>query len=65
MTLKEWFDSKPRGTKTVVAKQLGISKNWLSRIIAGEHPGPDVIKAIVKLTNGKVLQKDLRPDMFN
>ena len=65
MTLKEYLQSKPYGTKTAMAKALGISRTWLSLIINGHQvPSPGVALEIERLTNGEVRRVDLRPDLF-
>ena len=43
MTLKEYFDDKPRGAKVALAKALGISKTWMSLLINGKvTPSPEL-----------------------
>lgn len=63
MTLKEYFDDKPRGAKVALAKALGISKTWMSLVINGKvTPSPELSVQIDKLTG--VSRKVLRPDIF-
>lgn len=63
MTLKEYFDGKPRGAKVALAKALGISKTWMSLVINGKvTPSPELSVQIDKLTG--VSRKVLRPDIF-
>lgn len=66
MTLNDFFDRQPHGSKAAMAKALGISKTWLSLIIAGkEMPSPVLAVAISNYTNNKVKRQVLRPDIFN
>jgi|TARA_R110000868_G_scaffold159192_4_gene387825 DNA-binding transcriptional regulator YdaS (Cro superfamily) len=65
MTLAEYFQSKPRGSKVAMAKKLGISKNWLSQIISwAKLPSPEISVQIEHLTDGSVKRHELRPDLF-
>ena len=65
MTLKEYFDTKPHGSKAAMAKALDISKTWLSLVISGRVvPSPALAVAISNYTKGKVSRKLLRPDIF-
>jgi len=65
MTLKEWFATQPRGARTKLAKQLGVSKTWMCQITAGrDTPSAELVVAIHKLTNGQVSRESLRPDLF-
>jgi DNA-binding transcriptional regulator YdaS (Cro superfamily) len=65
MNLQEYFLSQPRGAKTVMARELGISKTWLSLIVSSkELPSPVLAVAISKYTKGAVAKKNLRPDIF-
>lgn len=65
MTLREFFKGRPRGAKSEMAKELGISKTWLSLIISGSvAPSPALSVAISHYTKGKVPRKVLRPDIF-
>ena len=65
MTLQEYFSTEPRGAKIEMARHLGISVEWMSKMISGKA----VISAALALkveqaTQGLVLRKDLRPDLF-
>lgn len=63
MTLKEYFDDKPRGAKVALAKALGISKTWMSLLINGKvTPSPELAIQIDNHTG--VSRKLLRPDIF-
>jgi len=65
MTLTEYFADKPRGSKTKMAKELNLSKTWLSLVINNRvRPSIEVTFAICKYTKGKVSRKVLRPDVF-
>lgn len=65
MTLEEYFSDKKRGAKDALAKELGISRTWISQLIHGRGVcSPELAVEIERLTNGAVTRKELRPDMF-
>lgn len=65
MTLEEYFEDKPRGSQVALARQLGVSKTWMSQIVTGRQmPSAGLALMIEKFTNGKVKRKTLRPDLF-
>jgi DNA-binding transcriptional regulator YdaS (Cro superfamily) len=65
MTLKEYFETLPRGAKLEMAKKLGISKTWMALIISGrEVPSAGLAVMIHQITKGKVSREELRPDLF-
>ena len=65
MNLKDYFNQLPHGSKHEFAKQLGITKTWLSLIISGKKmPSLRLVDAIEKLTNKKVTLVDLRTDIY-
>ena len=65
MTLQEYFADKKRGAKDAMAKDLGISRTWMSLVIAGRQVcSPELAVEIERLTQGQVTRKDLRPDLF-
>lgn len=65
MKLNDFFTDQPHGSKAAMAKALGISKTWLSLIIAGkEMPSPMLAVAISNYTKNKVKRQVLRPDIF-
>jgi DNA-binding transcriptional regulator YdaS (Cro superfamily) len=65
MTLIEYFEGKPRGTKIALARKLGISKTWFSLVVTGRQlPSPELARDIELHTGRKVKRADLRPDIF-
>lgn len=65
MTLKEFFDGQPYGSKAALAKKLGISKTWMSLLISGRQKcGPELAKRFEEETKGAVTRESLRPDIF-
>lgn len=65
MQLKDYFINKPHGAKAEFARQLGITKTWLSLIMAGTKiPSAPLSIMIHELTKGKVKKAELRPDIF-
>ena len=65
MKLNDFFTGHPHGSKAAMAKALGISKTWLSLIIAGKKlPSPVLAVAISNYTKNKVKRQVLRPDIF-
>jgi DNA-binding transcriptional regulator YdaS (Cro superfamily) len=65
VTLTEFFENKPRGSKLAMANKLGISKTWMSLVISGRVlPSPELSGAIERYTKGQVKRIVLRPDVF-
>lgn len=65
MTLEEFFEDKPRGSKITLARHLNITKQWMAAIITGRGlANAEVCAAIERYTKGKVLRATLRPDIF-
>ena len=65
MTLVEYFQSLPRGAKSAMAKELGVTKTWLALLIAGTRkPGAALAIQIEQYTRKAVKRKELRPDLF-
>ena len=65
MKLQEFFEGKPHGAKAEMAAALGITRTWMSLIIADRKlPSVELAIAIEKYTKGKVKRKVLRPDIF-
>jgi DNA-binding transcriptional regulator YdaS (Cro superfamily) len=66
MTLQEYFKDKPRGAQSLLAKQLGISKTWLSLILTGKRqPSPRLAMEIERHTLRSVKRVDLLPELFS
>lgn len=65
MKFKEYFSTEPRGAKLEMAQYLGITQEWMSKLIAGTAlPSLELCKKIEAATQGLVTRKDLRPDWF-
>ena len=65
MNLQQYFSEEPRGAKIEMARHLGISAEWMSKLIACKvKPSPLLAKKIEDATQGLVKRKDLRPDLF-
>jgi DNA-binding transcriptional regulator YdaS (Cro superfamily) len=65
MNLQQYFSEEPRGAKMEMAEHLGISIEWMSKLInLKRQPSPVLAKAIEDATGGLVNRKDLRPDLF-
>lgn len=65
MDLKQYFSTRPYGSKAKMAKSLGISRTWLALIINGLRvPSPGLALEIERVTNGEVKRVDVRPDLF-
>jgi DNA-binding transcriptional regulator YdaS (Cro superfamily) len=65
MTLNEYFQHLPRGSKTKLAKAVNVSKTWLALVINGHRiPSAELSVDIERATKGKVTRKELRPDIF-
>ena len=65
MTLQEFFQQLPRGAKSVYAERMGITRTYMSLLIAGRRkPSPELAKIIELVTKRKVRRIELRPDIF-
>ena len=65
MNLRHYFSEEPRGAKIEMARHLGITAEWLSKLISGKvQPSPALAKRIEEATQGLVTREDLRPDLF-
>jgi DNA-binding transcriptional regulator YdaS (Cro superfamily) len=65
LNLAEYFSEEPRGAKIEMARHLGISAEWMSKLIAKKvKPSPVLARAIEDATCRMVTRKDLRPDLF-
>jgi DNA-binding transcriptional regulator YdaS (Cro superfamily) len=61
----QYFLSQPHGSKAKMAEDLGISRNWLSRLIYGTgKPSAEVAVGIERVTNGFIKRGELRPDLY-
>jgi len=61
MTLQEWFEQEPRPmSKYRLAKRLGITPSYISRLCKPEppFPHPDIIRRIEETTKGAVTTAD-------
>lgn len=65
MTLSEYFSTEPRGSKIEMARHIGITAEWMSKMISGKaKPSAALCKKLEEATQGLVTRKDLRPDLF-
>ena len=65
MNLQQYFSEEPRGAKIEMARHLGITAEWMSKLIAEKvKPSPVLSRKIEDATTGLVTRKDLRPDLF-
>jgi DNA-binding transcriptional regulator YdaS (Cro superfamily) len=65
MTLVEYFNALPRGAKSAMAKDLGVTKTWIALLIAGtRRPSAALAVQIEQYTRKAVKKKELRPDLF-
>lgn len=63
MNLQDYFLDKPRGAKSALARDLGITKTWLSLVIKGSAmPSATLCLEIERRTG--VRREVLRPDLF-
>lgn len=53
------------GTQKDLSKRLGISYSYMRNIKSGESKvPPKLVKKLAALSNGKVTERQLRPDIF-
>jgi DNA-binding transcriptional regulator YdaS (Cro superfamily) len=65
MTLVDYFKPLPRGAKSAMAKELGVTKTWIALLIAGtRRPSAALAVQIEQYTRRAVKKKELRPDLF-
>lgn len=65
MTLQQYFSLQPRGSKTAMVKELGITKTWLCGVLKNRNrPSAKLALSIESYTKGQVTRLDLRPDLF-
>jgi DNA-binding transcriptional regulator YdaS (Cro superfamily) len=65
MTLYEYFFERPIGSRIKMAKELGISSTWMSRLSHGlNKPSPYLAKRIEEATGGLVTRKELLPEIY-
>ena len=65
MNLMQYFKDEPRGAKIEMAEYLGISAEWMSKLIAKKaKPSGPLARDIEIATQGLVTRKELRPDLF-
>jgi DNA-binding transcriptional regulator YdaS (Cro superfamily) len=65
MTWEQYFKNKPRGSKAMFAKNLGITRTWLSLVMSGRvQCSPELACKIERLTLREIKRRDLRPDLF-
>jgi DNA-binding transcriptional regulator YdaS (Cro superfamily) len=63
MTLQDYFSGRPYGAKAALARDLGITKTWLSMVISGRAlPSAGLCFEIERRTG--VSRATLRPDLF-
>lgn len=65
MNLQQYFSEEPRGAKMEMAQYLGISAEWMSKLIAQKvKPSAMLARELETATGGLVKREDLRPDLF-
>jgi len=63
MKLETYVAGLPRGGKALLARELGIARSGLSRLLSGDRAiTPFRAIAIERATKGEVTRKDLRPN---
>ena len=66
MTLYEYFLERPLGERAKMARLLGISTTWMSRLSHGKSkPSSYLAIEIEKITEGKVKRQELLPEIFS
>jgi DNA-binding transcriptional regulator YdaS (Cro superfamily) len=63
MTLEQYFSDKHRGAKTDLARELGITKTWLSLLVSGREVPSATLAIDIERRTG-IHRKHLRPDLF-
>ena len=63
MSLEHYFSDKGRGSKAQLARDLGITKTWLSLLITGRRVPSATLAIDIERRTG-ISRKALRPDLF-
>ena len=63
MTLEQYFSDKHRGAKADLARDLGITRTWLSLLVSGREVPSATLSIEIERRTG-VSRKVLRPDIF-
>jgi DNA-binding transcriptional regulator YdaS (Cro superfamily) len=63
MTLEQYFSDKNRGAKTDLARDLGITLQWMIALTAGREVPSATLAIEIERRTG-VSRKVLRPDIF-
>ena len=63
MTLEQYFSDKHRGAKTDLARELGITKSWMSLLVSGREVPSATLAIDIERRTG-IHRKYLRPDLF-
>ena len=63
MTLEQYFSDKHRGAKTDLARELGITKTWMSLLVSGRKVPSATLAIDIERRTG-IHRKYLRPDLF-
>lgn len=65
MDLKQYFSEEPRGAKIEMARHLGITAEWMSKLITNKvKPSAILARKLEAATGGLVKREELRPDLF-
>ena len=63
ITLEQYFSDKHRGAKTDLARELGITKTWMSLLVSGREVPSATLAIDIERRTG-IHRKYLRPDLF-
>jgi len=63
MTLEQYFSDKHRGAKADLARDLGITRTWLSLLVSGREVPSATLSIEIERRTG-IHRKYLRPDLF-
>jgi DNA-binding transcriptional regulator YdaS (Cro superfamily) len=63
MTLEQYFSDKHRGAKADLARDLGITRTWLSLLVSGREVPSATLSIEIERRTG-INRKYLRPDLF-
>ena len=63
MTLEQYFSDKHRGAKTELARDLGITLQWMIALTSGREVPSATLAIEIERRTG-ISRKVLRPDLF-
>lgn len=58
MTLKEYFESQPRGAQMQLCRDIGITKTWLSLLIHNKRKPSKALAIVISMYTDNLVSLD-------